>query len=122
MKISKLVISLFLVLFAGCFDPMRDSAIEDEVSKLLKTNEAIADEVIAMSNFGQVVVNVSSQKPFDMEQQARQELSEKIAQAAIKIHPDTRGILISFVRVKPEMQQIAYSWKSENGKLLPIAK
>jgi S-adenosylmethionine hydrolase len=122
MKISKLVISLFLVLFAGCFDPMRDSAIEDEVSKLLKTNEAIADEVIAMSKFGQVVVNVSSQKPFDMEQQARQELSEKIAQAAIKIHPDTSGILISFVRVKPEMQQIAYSWKSENGKLLPIAK
>ena len=89
--------------------------MEAAISKLVEV-----EQVVAMNNFGQIVVSVSSQKPFEIKQKNRNDLAENMAQVALKMHPDSSAILIAFGRTQPEIEQIGYAWENKSGTLVPI--
>jgi len=112
MKTSIPIILLCFALITACSGPSRDTELESAISNLVE-----ADEIVAMNNFGQIVINISSQAPFKMKQKVRMELAERLAYTVHKIHPDSNIIAIGFARNKPEIQQIVYSWENKDGKL-----
>ena len=116
---SSLVIALhILALLVACSPgPSRDAEIEETVSGLVE-----AEEVVALYNFDQIVVNISGQKSFELARNDREELAERLAHAALEVHPDAAMIMIGFNRVEPELQQVAYSWENDRGSLSPVAR
>ena len=117
MKLSRFIAPLLLALLAACSGPSRDAALEERITNLIE-----ADEIVAINNFGQIAINISSAVPFNMKQKARADLAETIALTAQKMHPDTNAIVVGFAKLKPEIQQIGYGWENKDGKLSPIPK
>ena len=115
MKLTKLITTLSIFLLISCGGLSRDTELETKISSLVES-----EEIVVMNTFGQIVVNISSKGAFDMAQADRQKLAEKLAMAALEMHSDSNTVTIGFGRVEPEIQQIAYAWKNENGKLIPI--
>lgn len=108
--------ALLFILVVGCnLDIGPDKELEAKIAEIFAV-----EEVVAMSSFGQVVVNISSSAVFALDQADRGKLALALAYTALELHPDTRAILIGFAAVEPEIQQVAYTFENEEGKLSQI--
>lgn len=113
LKLSLVITLLTLAGLLACAPgPSRDAEIEETVSAMVE-----AEEVMAMYHHNQIVVNISSQEPFERARSAREELAERLAHAALEAHPDAAMVMIGFNRAEPELQQIAYTWENHEGSL-----
>ncbi len=106
---------LFTVLVAGCSLPGRDADLEAEVAELTD-----ADEVVAISGFGKLMVTISAPASFEMESEERRSLAQQIAELSLDSHTDTDSVVIAFATVYPEFKHVVYAWRQLDGELQPI--
>lgn len=107
---------LIALLVACSPGPSRDTEMEETLSGLVD-----AEQLVAMYSHDQIVVNISGQEPFQMRRNDREDLAERLAYAALNIHPDAAMVMIGFNRAEPDLQQVAYTWENHDGTLSPIA-
>ncbi len=103
---------LALVSLAACSGPDRDGDLEASVSRLVD-----AEEVFAISTFGNVVVTVSSNSAFEMSDADRESLAEKVAGLTFEHYADASAIVIGFATRRPKEQHVAYAWRVVDGGL-----
>lgn len=116
-KLSPVIALLTLAGLLACApEASRDAEIEETVSAMVE-----AEEVVAMHHNDQLVVNISGQEPFERARSARQELAERLAHAALDVHPDAGMVMVGFNRAEPELQQVAYTWENHGGSLSLVA-
>ncbi len=107
--LSALVVATLLT---GCIGPDRDTDLESAVSELVD-----AEEVFAISTFGNVVVTVTSNSPFDMGDEERAALALQIARLTFVEYPDANAIVIGFAALPPQGLHVAYAWRVVDGVL-----
>lgn len=112
-----LQLSVLALILACSPAPSRDAEVEAAITERIE-----ADEVVAIHQFDQIVVNIYGQAPFDMAGDARQALAKRLAHAALRVHADASTVMIGFGRAEPELQQFAYTWENNDGSLSLVAR
>ncbi len=107
-----IVTALLLALLSACSGPDRDSDLESSVLGLVD-----AEEVFAISTFGNVVVTVSSDNVFEMTDEGRESLAEEIAVFTYGQYRDAQAVVIGFAAMRPEALHVAYAWRVIDGNL-----
>ena len=108
--IGALLLSLSL---AGCIvDAERDEELEARLAQIVD-----AEEIVAMSTFGQLIVTVSSDAPFDMPSSERERLATAMAYTALETNTESEVVLVAIASVDAGDQELAYVFENKGGTL-----
>ena len=116
MKFIQILFLSLTMLLAGCIGPKPDEELKTKISELIETNKGIS----VTNTLGLVSVNIFGDKAFEMNGSDRHVLADKLVTSVLKMRPETKEILISFAKSKPEIKLISYKWKNKEGELIVI--